>query len=215
MLRGTPAARAAFPRAVRSRGASVEEVRRKAAVQIMNRIEIDDQRAALAWPYVAILLGEIAVLGRWIASSHGPPPLVREMGWAGCASMLAMQVYSLRRRIRALQALGALHAWLDLHVFLGLQGLVLVAYHGAGLWRRTGLATIDFALVAIIVVSGAVGRYLYRRIPRARARAAQRSAVLDLAERWLSRWIVLHRPLSLLLLALTTLHVLAHFAYAA
>jgi hypothetical protein len=135
------------------------------------------------------------------------------MGWAGIGSMLAMPVYSLRRRIRALQALGSLRAWLDLHVFLGLQGFVLVTYHAAGMSPHASVAVIDLALIAIIVVSGAVGRYVYRLVPRARTRA-RRSMALEVAERTLARWPVLHRPLTVLVLALTTLHVLAHFAYA-
>ena len=58
-----------------------------------------------------------------------------------------------------------------------------------------------------------IGRYLYGLIPRAR-RTRQGSLALDIAERAFARWIVLHRPLAVLLLAITTLHVLAHFAYA-
>ncbi len=182
----------------------------------MHRIEIDEQRAALPWPYIAILLGEIFVLGRLVAISHGAPPMTYPMGWAGAGSMLAMQVYSIRRRVRALRALGSLRAWLDLHVFLGLQGFVLVAYHSAGLSPHASLAAINFALVAVVVTTGAIGRYLYSLIPRARrsATAASRIAALEVADRVFSRWIVLHRPLAVLLLAITALHVLAHFAYA-
>jgi hypothetical protein len=180
----------------------------------MHRTEIEDQRTALPWPYLAILLGEIAVLGHLVASSAGKPPLTYQMGWLGCGSMLVMQVYSIRRRVRALGRLGPLRAWLDLHVFLGLQGFVLVAYHSVGMSPHASLAAINFSLVAIVVGTGVVGRYFYGLIPRAR-RAGHGSLALDLAERACSRWIVLHRPLSLLLLAVTTLHVLAHFAYAA
>jgi hypothetical protein len=189
----------------------------------MNHIEIEDQRSALPWPYIAILIGEIVVLGRLVASSHGRPPMTYEIGWAGCGSMLVMQVYSIRRRVRALGTFGSLHAWLDLHVFLGLQGFVLVAYHSVGISPHASLAAINFSLVAIVVGTGVVGRYLYHLIPRARARAraargstaiAARVAALELAERWLSRWTLLHRPVAFLLLAITTLHVLAHFAYA-
>ncbi|TMQ27923.1 MAG: hypothetical protein E6J90_01315 [Deltaproteobacteria bacterium] len=179
----------------------------------MHRIEIEDQRAGLPWPYLAILLGEIAVLGHWVAASAGRPPRIYEMGWLGCGSMLVMQVYSIRRRVRALSELGPLRAWLDLHVFLGLQGFVLVAYHSVGVSPRASLAAINFALVAIVVATGVIGRYLYGLIPRAR-RTRQGSLALDIAERAFARWIVLHRPLAVLLLAITTLHVLAHFAYA-
>jgi hypothetical protein len=179
-------------------------------------IQIEEPRAALPWPYIAILLGEIFVLGRLVAASHGRPPMTYEMGWTGGGSMLVMQLYSIRRRIRALRDLGSLRAWLDLHVFLGFQGFVLVAYHSVGLSPRPSLAAINFALVALVVATGVFGRYLYRLIPRARhavTGAAGRSA-LELADQVCARWIVLHRPVAVLLLAITALHVLAHFAYA-
>ena|SRR5438477_1740601 len=234
-------------------------------------IEEPEERSVLPRPYIAILLVEISVLGGLAAASHGRPPLTYQMGWLGCGSMLVMQLYSVRRRVRALRRLGALRSWLDAHIFLGLQGFVLVAYHSIGASPSASLAAINFALVAIVVAAGVVGRYLYSLLPRARAsdarayaalgrwaplpecrglceligldlerrrrlralrrdrslapdraRALRRSialasriAVLEVAERWFSRWTLLHRPLALLLLATTTLHILAHFAYAA
>lgn len=41
-----------------------------------------------------------------------------------------------------------------------------------------------------------------------------RLAVLEVAELWCSRWALVHRPLAVLLAAVVTLHVLAHYAYA-
>jgi hypothetical protein len=232
-----------------------------------------EDRPALAWPYATILLAEIAILGVLAAAHHARPPLTYQLGWAGTASMLAMQLYSVRRRVRALRHLGSLRAWLDLHVFLGLQGFVMVAYHSIGASPSASLAAINFALVATVVATGVIGRYLYSLLPRARhsdARAyaalgaggrttaipachglrdlvardldrrrqlralrrdpdrtprrvrdeqlalalASRIAALEVAERWFSRWTLLHRPLAVVLLATTVLHVLAHFAYA-
>lgn len=183
----------------------------------------------LPWPCVAILLAEVVVLGGLAAAARARPPLTYEAGWLGAGSMLVMQLYSVRRRLRALRHLGSLRGWLDAHVFLGLQGFVLTAYHSAGVSPRPTLAAINFALVAIVVATGVVGRYLYSLLARARAaelaahagrgerpRAiAVRIAALDLAERGFARWTLLHRPLALVLAAATALHVLAHFAYAA
>ena len=232
------------------------------------------ERPVLPWPYVAILFGEISVLSL-VAATRSRPPMTYELGWLGCGSMLVMQLYSLRRRLRILRNAGSLRSWLDAHIFLGLQGFVLVAYHSIGASPRASLAMINFALVAIVVTTGAIGRYLYSLLPRARAsdarayaalgtmpfhrlapdracrglwdlvaldlerrrvlrgllrdpamtparaRQARRSfalasriSALEVAERWFSRWTLLHRPLAVLLLATTALHVLAHFAYA-
>jgi hypothetical protein len=235
-------------------------------------------RPALPWLYVAILVGETAILVGLAAAFSPQPPLSYELGWAGAGSMLVMQVYSLRRRLRVLARCGSLRAWLDLHVFLGMQGFVFVAYHSIGIATHASLAALNFSLVATVVVAGLFGRYLYGFIPRARngralehrelvgllgdhappaalhrecrglvdlialdlarrnvLRAVDRDPAvanhrgrirrsielasqisgLEVAERWMSRWSLLHRPLAVLLLGITTLHVLAHFAYAA
>jgi hypothetical protein len=138
---------------------------------------------------------------------------------------------------------------------------------------NASLAAINFALVATIVITGLIGRFLYGFLARARASRAREYAGLDVAlppqlvrpcrglgdlirldvarrrllrraarervfdparaealsrsialasrisglevaERWFARWTLLHRPLSILLVGITTLHVLAHFAYA-
>lgn len=231
----------------------------------------------LAWPYVAILIAEIAILGGVAARFRPDPPFAYELGWAGAGSMLVMQLYSVRRRVRALRNWGPLRAWLDAHIFLGLQGFVLVAYHSIGISPNANLAALNFGLVSIVIASGITGRYLYSFIPRARTgqviahaelidmlghmalpvalrrechglvdlirldrsrrrvwrelvasgagatrlEATRRSIVLasrisglEVAERWFSRWTLFHRPLAFLLLGITCLHVLAHFAYA-
>lgn len=162
----------------------------------------------LPWPCAAILGAEVVVLGGLVAMAPGRPPLTYEAGWLGVGSMLVMQLYSVRRRLRALRHFGSLRGWLDAHVFLGLQGFVLTAYHSVGVSPRANLAAINFALVAVVVLTGVVGRYLYGLVARARISA------LEVVERWFARWTLLHRPLAVVLLATTALHVLAHFAYA-
>lgn len=235
-------------------------------------------RPALPWPYVAILSGEVLTLGALAIALYPHLPLRYELGWTGVASMLVMQLYSLRRRLPMLRKLGPLRAWMDAHIFLGLQGLVLIAYHSAGAGPNANLALLDLALVVTVVLSGTFGRYLYTFLPRSRAgqavelgnlqselgasalpaalrrecrgiadlarlavvrrrmlraqredralSGAQRSAArraialasrisaIEVAERWFARWTLFHRPLAFLLLGITSLHVLAHFAYA-
>lgn len=231
----------------------------------------------MAWGYIAVLGAEVSLLGGIVVFSSHAPPFTYPLGWAGVVSMLVMQLYSLRRRVPALRRLGALQLWLDAHIFLGLQGFVLVGYHSIGVSPNPSLAAINFALVSTVIVSGLVGRYLYGFIPRARYGAAiehasllaalesrtvpalldrpcrsladllrierarrrelriiangamgaserriseraitlaARIAGLDVAERWFSRWTLFHRPLAYLLLGVTVLHILAHYAYA-
>ena len=44
----------------------------------------------LPWPYVAILVAEVAVLGGLAAASRARPPLTYEAGWLGTGSMPVM-----------------------------------------------------------------------------------------------------------------------------
>jgi hypothetical protein len=167
-------------------------------------------RRVLALPYATILVAEAASLATMAVGFYPHLPYAYELGWAGVASMLVMQLYSVRRRVRCLARFGSLHAWLEAHIFLGVQGFIFVAYHAASISSSASLAALDLALVAIVVATGIIGRYLYGRI----ARAAHHSRALAIAERWFARWTLFHRPLAVLLLGITILHVLAHFAYA-
>ncbi len=54
----------------------------------------------------------------------------------------------------------------------------------------------------------------YVEVLRRSVSIASSISALEVADRWFSRWSLLHRPLSMVLLGITALHVLAHFAYA-
>ena len=163
------------------------------------RQRIEHRAHALPLIYGVILVGEIATLATLVVHFGTHAPYRYELGWAGLGSFAAMQLYSIRRRIGAARHLGSLDGWLDLHVFLGVQGFVLVIYHGIGLVPALDIATFDAGLVVALVITGLIGRYVFRRFARVRTQAV---------------WSLLHRPLAFLLLSLTTLHVLAHYAYA-
>jgi hypothetical protein len=133
-------------------------------------------RSPLPWPYVAILIAEAIVLTVLYASHRPEVPLQYEIGWAGTISMLLMQVYSLRRRMRILWRFGAISHWLEAHIFLGLQGFLFVVYHSVGVQIDTGFASMNIIFVTVIVVSGLFGRYLYGRLPRTHFALTQRIA---------------------------------------
>jgi hypothetical protein len=93
-------------------------------------------------------------------------PLGHGIGWAGTASMLIMHVYSLRRRLRAFANLGKLRHWLQFHIFMGLQGAMLVTFHSIHLKTVGNIAGITIVLTLIVVCSGIFGRYLFSLIPK-------------------------------------------------
>ncbi len=90
-------------------------------------------------------------------------------GWVGLGSMTVMHVYSLRRRLKAFRGLGKIRYWLHFHIFMGLQGALLVTYHSLNLQAPASIQGINIICVGIVVVSGMFGRYLYALIPKSLA----------------------------------------------
>jgi hypothetical protein len=85
------------------------------------------------------------------------------LGIVGASLMLLLLLYPLRKRVRALRALGSVAFWFRTHMILGIVGPVLILLHAN---FRFGSINSNVALVAmlIVAVSGIVGRYLYGKI---------------------------------------------------
>lgn len=92
------------------------------------------------------------------------------LGIIGTALVVISQFYSLRKREMAIQK-GSIKTWLKLHAYFGLLGPLLVLLH-AGLpfefkfaeLFNAGTAGLSTYLMIIVVVSGFIGRYLYRLV---------------------------------------------------
>lgn len=88
----------------------------------------------------------------------------RILGILGTAMMLLIFLYSARKRSTTLQKIGTQAQWLKVHIFLGIAGPVLVTFHTSG--KLNGIVAIAFYSMWAMVLSGAIGRYLYAKIPR-------------------------------------------------
>jgi hypothetical protein len=60
---------------------------------------------------------------------------------------------------------GSVKAWLNLHVFTGLVGSVLILFHSA-FQLRTPIATVTSLSLAIVVGTGFIGLYLFALVPK-------------------------------------------------
>jgi|CXWL01.1.fsa_nt_gi hypothetical protein len=89
------------------------------------------------------------------------------LGIAGTAMMTLLLLYSARKRVPALRGLGPLSRWLDVHIFLGIIGPLLVMLHSS--FKVHGLVALSFWSMVAVASSGVLGRYLYLQIPRTRA----------------------------------------------
>jgi hypothetical protein len=109
---------------------------------------------------VAILAGLVVPTERYLSPQQG---LGYALGVVGGCLMLAMLIYSLRKRIPALARIGSVRFWFRTHMIFGVAGPLAILYHANfGL----GATNSNVALACMLVVSGSglVGRYLYSRI---------------------------------------------------
>jgi hypothetical protein len=97
----------------------------------------------------------------WLRPS-GPVGLT--LGVAGVLSMLMTLPYAVRKRWRALSRVGSMKQWLEVHIFFGIVGPVLITLHTS--FKFNGLISVGYWLMMTVWASGFIGRYLYVRIPK-------------------------------------------------
>ncbi len=86
------------------------------------------------------------------------------LGVAGSAMMVLLLGYSARKRWAPMRKLGPLSGWLDVHIWLGVVGPLLIVLHTS--FKVQGLVALSFWSMIVVAVSGVLGRYLYLQIPR-------------------------------------------------
>jgi hypothetical protein len=91
-------------------------------------------------------------------------PIGQSFGVLGTALMLVPFAYMVRKRLRRSGATKTLNTWLEIHLFCGVVGPVLVTLHTS--FKFNGIISAAYWSMVIVMLSGFVGRYLYVRIPR-------------------------------------------------
>jgi hypothetical protein len=86
------------------------------------------------------------------------------VGIIGTLMMLFMLLYSVRKRTKFFRAWGHLSNWLDIHIYFGIIGPLLIIIHTS--FKVQGLVAVSFWSMMAVAVSGILGRYLYLQIPR-------------------------------------------------
>ncbi|RMI00125.1 MAG: hypothetical protein D6681_11445 [Calditrichaeota bacterium] len=85
-------------------------------------------------------------------------------GVIGAAMMCFMLLYTLRKRSRRMRNWGKLKHWLDIHIYFGIMGPLFIILHAS--FKVHGLVAVGFWSMIAVALSGVVGRFLYRQIPR-------------------------------------------------
>jgi hypothetical protein len=115
------------------------------------------------WEYYRAPLGTRGYLPEHpLLRPSGPVGLA--LGIGGVVAMLMTLPYYLRKRWRALARLGTPTQWLEVHIFFGIVGPVLITLHTS--FKFNGVISVGYWLMMTVWASGFVGRYLYVRIPK-------------------------------------------------
>lgn len=72
--------------------------------------------------------------------------------------------YIARKRYKSLARFGRLKYWLEFHIFLCVQGPVMILFHTT--FKFGGVVSIAFWSMILVVLSGVIGRFIYIQIPR-------------------------------------------------
>jgi hypothetical protein len=127
--------------------------------------------AVLRWSWrlslatLAILVTFLAIL---VATKDIYSPgsdLGYNIGLVGGLLMFSLLAYSLRKRVRALDRLGAMNNWFRYHMFIGIAGPVLILFHSTFRLKSMN-GTIAFYAMLVVALSGIIGRFIYRHIHR-------------------------------------------------
>jgi hypothetical protein len=91
-------------------------------------------------------------------------PFGQTFGLIGAVMMVVPFLYMLRKRMARWTWAGSMKTWLEVHLFCGIVGPVLVTFHTA--FRFNGIISAAYWAMVAVVLSGFIGRYLFVRIPR-------------------------------------------------
>ena len=91
-------------------------------------------------------------------------PIGQTLGLVGALLVLVPFLYMARKRISTAKGAGSLRGWLEVHLFCGIVGPVLVTMHTS--FKFNGIVSAAYWSMVVVMLSGFVGRYLYVRIPR-------------------------------------------------
>jgi hypothetical protein len=99
-----------------------------------------------------------------MAEPSGGHPFGHVLGIIGLLLMLMTEtLYTLRKRTRWFR-FGQLRLWLSFHIITGIVGPWLALLHTGFTFR--GVAGLATGLTILVVISGFIGRYIYKAVPR-------------------------------------------------
>jgi dihydropyrimidine dehydrogenase (NAD+) subunit PreT len=114
--------------------------------------------------------------GRW---GHG-------VGVVAAVFMLSNFLYAGRKRWELFRRVGKLRDWLRFHVFVGFMSPLVIAFHAA-FHSRNLLASGTSVALAIVVLTGIIGRFIYGLVPSVEGQVEELEALAAKFERMRER----------------------------
>ncbi|MCK6546088.1 NAD(P)-binding domain-containing protein [Myxococcota bacterium] len=142
---------------------------------------------ALIITYLAIEGWDYYVLGARERIHHPRHDALRSSGpWGhgvglvATLFMLTNFVYAARKRLWIFKGASHIRTWLTWHMFVGFMSPLVIAFHAA-FQSKNFLATSTSISLLVVVLTGAVGRYIYGLVPSAQGKAVELG---ELRTRW-------------------------------
>ena len=129
-------------------------------------MRLERARSLLLSAVVAVVLVGLILLVRMVrggALYSSAKGFGYALGLVGGLLMLGLLLYPLRKRLRFMQEWGALKHWFRFHMAGGVLGPLLVLFHST---FKVGSfnAAVALGCMLLVVASGLVGRFIYRKI---------------------------------------------------
>lgn len=129
----------------------------------------------------------------FLVTTYPGRPISLWLGWIGLGLMVAMNVYSLRKRMSWMRHLSRLSDWLNFHIFCGLLGPTFILFHCD--FKVRGVVAISFWSMIVSFSSGVIGRYfLVQLLTQKRELDSAAEKVLGKFETLLARHKIVIKP---------------------
>jgi hypothetical protein len=127
--------------------------------------------ARFRWLKIAVLLSALSIAAFWFLNIRAGFPLKHSgstalgytLGTVGALIIVWLTLIGIRKRAMT-DGYWSLKAWLSAHVYLGLSLLVIVTLH-TGFDFGWNVHTLAYALMVLVIVSGAFGAIAYMYLP--------------------------------------------------
>jgi len=110
------------------------------------------------------------------------------LGIVGSIMLLLLFLYSARKRELFGLRFGQMRNWLNIHIFFGICGPLLITLHTS--FKFNGIVSISYYAMIAVALSGILGRYVYMQIPRTVAGEALTREQITQLDRHLTKKLI-------------------------